>query len=78
MDRRTLGRWRTWWLEKFVASRFWQSLRGRFMPALDERTMPVAVLERLGSTDDAMSSIIALLRLLQPISTTPGLEASAS
>lgn len=78
VDRRTLARWRTWWLEKFVASRFWQSLRGRFMPALDERTLPVAALERLGNTGDAMSSIIALLRLLQPISTTPGLEASAS
>ena len=34
--------------------------------------------ERVGDANDELSSMVALLRLLQPISTTPGLEASAS
>jgi hypothetical protein len=76
-SRRTLERWRTWWLETFPASRFWQSLRGRFMPAVDERTLPLAVLERFEGEHEG-SPVAAMLRLLQPISTTPWLEANAS
>jgi hypothetical protein len=78
IGRRTLVRWRRWWTEAFRTSRFWRSLRGRFMPGLDEAALPLAVLERLGDVDDERSAVIALLRLLEPISTTPGLEASAS
>ncbi|MDB4994778.1 MAG: hypothetical protein JWM74_2210 [Myxococcaceae bacterium] len=78
VGRRTLVRWRRWWTEAFRTSRFWRSLRGRFMPGVDETALPLAIFERLGDTDDELSSVIALLRLLQPISTTPGLEASAS
>lgn len=79
IGRRTLVRWRRWWTAAFRTSRFWRSLRGRFMPGIDEAVLPLAVLERLGDVDDdELSSVIALLRLLQPISTAPGLEASAS
>lgn len=77
IGRRTLVRWRRWWTEAFRTSRFWQSLRGRFMPGIDETALPLVVLERFGATADE-TSVIALLRLLEPISTTPGLEASAS
>lgn len=78
IGRRTLVRWRRWWTAAFRTSRFWRSLRGRFMPGLDETALPLAVLERVGDANDELSSVVALLRLLQPISTTPGLEASAS
>ncbi len=78
IGRRTLIRWRRWWTEAFQTSRFWRSLRSRFMPGIDEAALPLAVLERLGDVDDERSPVIALLRLLEPISTTPGLEASAS
>ena len=78
ISRRTLVRWRRWWTEAFRTSRFWRSLRGRFMPGIDETALPLAVLERIGDADDELSPVIALLRLLQPISTAPGLEASAS
>jgi len=78
IGRRTLVRWRRWWTEAFRTSRFWRSLRGRFMPGVDEATLPNAVLERLGDVGDELSPVISLLRLLQPISTTPGLAASAS
>ena len=78
IGRRTLVRWRRWWTEAFRTSRFWRSLRGRFMPGIDETMLPLAVLERLGDPGDETSAVFALLRLLVPISTTPGLEASAS
>jgi hypothetical protein len=75
VSRRTLVRWRRWWTEAFRTSRFWQSLRGRFLPAVDETTLPLALLDRCHG--DAVSRLVAVLQLLRPISTTPGLEASA-
>lgn len=83
ISRRTLARWRRWWGAAFRASRFWQSLRGRFLPTADETALPLAMLDRFDVNggdggDDAQSRLIALLRLLLPISTRPGLAASAS
>jgi len=76
-SRQTLERWRAWWLETFRSSRFWQTLRGRFMPVVDEGALPMSMLERFAQAgqDGPMG---ALLRVLQPISTAPWLEASAS
>jgi hypothetical protein len=76
-SRRTLERWRAWWLETFPASRFWQSLRGRFVPAVNEAELPASVLSRVLATDDEPAMVV-LLRLLGPITTRLGLEASAS
>jgi len=76
IGRRTLVRWRRWWTEAFRTSRFWQDLRGRFQPGLDEETLPLAMLAQLGA--DAQEALVALLRLLRPISTTPWLAASVS
>jgi hypothetical protein len=74
VSRRTLERWRRWWRETFPMSRFWQDLRGRLVPAIDDG-LPLAALERLADTEQPLT---ALLRLLQPISTAPWLDASAS
>jgi hypothetical protein len=76
-SRQTLERWRTWWLETFASSRFWQSLRGRFMPAVNETSLPLSMLDRVDDAQDG-GRIGAVLRLLQPSSTAPWLEASAS
>ena len=76
IGRRTLVRWRRWWTEAFRTSRFWQDLRGRFVPGLDESALPLAMLEQLA--DAADGPVVALLRLLRPISTTPGLAAGTS
>ncbi len=73
-SRQTLARWRAWWLETFATSRLWQSLRGRFMPMVDEAVLPQSLLDRF--SDEV--SMAAVLRILQPISTAPWLEASAS
>lgn len=77
ISRRTLARWRRWWGAAFRASRFWQSVRGRFMPAVDEAALPLAMLKGF-TANDAHARLVALLRLLLPISTRPGLAASAS
>lgn len=74
IGRRTLVRWRRWWAEAFRTSRFWQGLRGRFAPGMNEQTLPLAMLDQLADATDG--PVMALLRLLCPISTTPGLEAS--
>jgi hypothetical protein len=76
-SRQTLARWRAWWLETFAASRFWQDLRGRFMPAADETSLPRSMLDRFDGSQDG-GCVAALLRVLRPISTAPWLEASAS
>jgi len=77
-SRQTLARWRTWWLEEFPVSRFWQSLRGRFMPAVDETTLPRSLVERFEHRNDEDHAVVGLLELLHPISTRPWLGASAS
>jgi hypothetical protein len=76
ITRRTLVRWRRWWSTTFAASRFWTSLRGRFVPAVDDAALPAPLLSRMTGSDEH-PVVVRLLRLLAPISTTPGLEASA-
>lgn len=76
ITRRTLVRWRRWWSTAFATSRFWTSLRGRFVPLVDEASMPASILSRMLATDDA-ERLVVLLRVLAPVTTRPGLEASA-
>src|SRR5262249_4327325 len=76
ISRRTLVRGRRWWTTMFATSRFWTSLRGGFVPAVDEAAMPASVMSRMTPTDD--DAMVALLRLLAPITTRPHLEATAS
>jgi hypothetical protein len=76
ITRRTLVRWRRWWSTAFATSRFWTSLRGRFVPAVDEAALPASILSRMLASEDA-ERLVALLRVLAPVTTRPGLEASA-
>jgi hypothetical protein len=76
ISRRTLARWCRWWSTMFATSRFWTDLRGRLMPVVDEAGMPASLLSRMSATDEP--AVVALLRLLAPMSTRPHLEASAS
>ena len=63
ISRRTLVRWRRWWSTMFAPSRFWTSLRGRFMPAVDEATMPASLLSRMSASDEpAVVDAVALAR----------------
>ena len=67
VSERTWKRWRRWWRDKFVATPFWQQIKGFALQALQiEKSFPRALLslfkkKRLGE------KIILLLRLLSPL-----------
>ncbi len=68
VDRRTLERWREWWLDTFVQSAFWKMARARFMPLICEKTLPLSLCEAFGV--DRRDRLLKLLRFLAPITTT--------
>jgi hypothetical protein len=67
VDRRTLERWRQWWLQQFARGRPWRSARGRFIPPPDERTLPWSLWRSFG--DDDPKPLLDLLRFLVPWTT---------
>ena len=75
IDRRTLNRWRQWWLETFVQSGFWKGARARFMPRLDEEILPLSLVDEFGAK--RRDSMVNLLSFLSPIGVSGGLEGVA-
>jgi hypothetical protein len=71
LDRRTLLRWRQWWLETFVRTRFWQGARALFLPPVGERTLPWSLAQHYGA--EPRDRFIALLKFLAPL-TVPGAQ----
>lgn len=61
MDVRTLERWRQWWLDAFVRSETWQSLRAMLIPAVDPLNMPLSLVERRCDPQD-VGKLAVLLR----------------
>jgi hypothetical protein len=64
IDRRTLGRWRKWWLETF-AGPFRPVAMAAFMPPLDLASVPTTLLDRY--VGDLATKLICLLRFLDPL-----------
>lgn len=67
IDRRTLERWRQWWLGLFAHSTFWQEARARFMPPVDHPTLPLSLCLRFEV--HVRERLVDLLRFLAPITT---------
>jgi len=67
IDRRTLERWRQWWLVLFVESSFWREARARFMPPLCPKTMPLSLCVSFGV--ERRDRLLELLKFLAPITT---------
>jgi len=67
IDRRTLERWRQWWLSLFVASAFWREARARFMPPLCQKTLPLSLC--VSFDVERRDRLLDLLRFLAPITT---------
>jgi hypothetical protein len=67
IDRRTLERWRQWWLSIFVESSFWREARARFMPPLCPKTMPLSLCVSFGV--ERRDRLLELLKFLAPITT---------
>lgn len=64
--RRTLERWRGWWLETFVETDLWRIFRGRFAPPVEEADLPRALLARFGSLG-SKRGLVGMLGLLAPL-----------
>lgn len=75
IDRRTLERWRQWWLGRFVESAFWRDARARFLPPLDLPTMPLSLC--LSFAVHERPRLVDLLRFLAPITTPTAWSALA-
>lgn len=74
IDRRTLERWREWWLDHFVRSGFWKGVRARFMPVLCEKTLPWSLCEAFGidcpNEIERRDRLLRLLEMLCPLTTS--------
>jgi hypothetical protein len=66
VPRRTIARWRAWWLRDFAQSAFWKNARSQFMPPVAAGTLPGSLLERFAGPDLAMR-LVAVLRFLTPL-----------
>ena len=75
IDRRTLQRWRQWWLGLFVNSSFWREARARFMPPPCHQTMPLSLC--LSFELEGRDRLVDLLRFLAPITTPTAWKAFA-
>ena len=64
--RRTLERWRSWWRNVFVRTRFWDAQRARVMPPLEHDKLPASLLERF-QADSFLARIIQCLHFLGPL-----------
>jgi hypothetical protein len=71
----TVARWRSWWHERFVPSPFGRSLKARLAPGFDEHAVPASLLDAFAGP--LAERLVALLGLLAPITTRPGLAVHA-
>jgi hypothetical protein len=70
VDRRTLERWREWWLETFVQSSLWKMARAWFMPLLCEKTLPLSLCQAYHAFQPKRRDrLLEVLRFLSPITT---------
>ena len=74
VSRRTIERWRMWWLADFIRSPFWKGLRARFVSPLDKKALPLSLLEAFAAEREK-DKLVALLRLILPLTTVPWLHA---
>jgi hypothetical protein len=65
VSRRTVARWRDWWLSVFTAGPFWKAASAAFMPPADPTCLPLSLLDRFAGSGE--ERLLALLRLLAPI-----------
>lgn len=67
IDRRTLERWRAWWLETFVRGSFWKIARAGFMPLVCEKNLPLSLCQKFGL--ERRDRLLDLLKFLCPVTT---------
>jgi hypothetical protein len=65
IDRRTLARWRAWWLSIFTDGPFALIAKATFMPPVDIASLPASLLDRFAG--DIAEQLTSLLRFLGPV-----------
>lgn len=71
VSRRTVQRWRRWWLDDFVRTACWRAGRARVMPAVNEAGLPGTLLDRF--TGELLDRLVAMLRFVSPLTASePG------
>lgn len=65
IDRRTLARWRAWWLSTFTGGSFALVAKATFMPPLDVASLPASLLDRFAG--GLAEQLTSLLRFLGPL-----------
>jgi hypothetical protein len=73
VSQRTLLRWRRWWREVVVQSRFWQAMRGSWATPVASETLPGALLTAFSGIAEASQRVLAVLRWLSPLPSGLGL-----
>jgi hypothetical protein len=68
VDRRTLARWRVWWQTIFPKTGFWQRVKARFMPPVDQDGLPATLVDRFGA-DTLLDRVIRVLKFLSRFTT---------
>lgn len=71
VSRRTLERWRRWWLKVFPHSPFWRGARGRLRSPVGCDELPASLLERFGRPGESECALGAL-RFLAPLTAGSG------
>ena len=61
VDRRTVARWRDWWLARFTATPFWRAGSAGFMPPVDAARLPAALLERFAGERRAATDRLSVV-----------------
>lgn len=64
-SRRTVQRWRTWWLEGLPATPLWRALAGRFMPSVAVELLPASLVQAMtGTPAEVFMRLLVLLSAL--------------
>lgn len=67
VPKRTIGRWLSWWRDRFGESALFVTLRGRISGEVQTDDLPACLVERFRG--DAEAKLRAMLRLISPITT---------
>jgi hypothetical protein len=65
VSRRTVARWREWWLSRFTATPFWKMAAAAFMPPVELPRLPASLVERFSGEPE--ERLISVLRFLAPL-----------
>lgn len=73
VSRRTVERWRQWWIEEFPQSAFWRWAKGQMASPVDLDSLPLSLLDSFRKPQ-AEERLIDLLRLILPLTTTSAMQ----